>query len=112
MSCSGRSPRPVCHRQRFHDLRHAFATLQLEAGADLFEVSRALRARLHHNHGQRLRALDGPDGRALSRTDERYSRELEGYNEGYRPKREAPPAMPRGAVSCVDSMVSDQGLEP
>jgi integrase len=29
-------------RQRFHDLRHAFATLQLEAGADVFEVSRAL----------------------------------------------------------------------
>lgn len=29
-------------RQRFHDLRHAFATLQLDAGADLFEVSRAL----------------------------------------------------------------------
>ncbi len=29
-------------RQRFHDLRHAFATLQLEAGADLFDVSRAL----------------------------------------------------------------------
>jgi integrase len=28
--------------QRFHDLRHAFATLQLEAGADVFEVSRAL----------------------------------------------------------------------
>lgn len=29
-------------RQRFHDLRHAFVTLQLEAGADLYEVSRAL----------------------------------------------------------------------
>jgi integrase len=29
-------------RQRFHDLGHAFATLQLEAGADVFEVSRAL----------------------------------------------------------------------
>jgi integrase len=29
-------------RQRFHDLRHTFATLQLEAGGDLFEVSRAL----------------------------------------------------------------------
>ena len=29
-------------RQRLHDLRHAFATLQLEAGADVFEVSRAL----------------------------------------------------------------------
>jgi len=29
-------------RQRFHDLRHAFATLHLEAGADLFEVSPAL----------------------------------------------------------------------
>jgi integrase len=29
-------------RQRFHDLRHAFATLQLEAGADRFSVSRAL----------------------------------------------------------------------
>lgn len=28
--------------QRFHDLRHAYATLQLEAGADLFHVSRAL----------------------------------------------------------------------
>ena len=28
--------------QRFHDLRHAFATLHLEAGADLFEVSPAL----------------------------------------------------------------------
>ena len=29
-------------RQRFHDLRHAFATLQLGAGAELHEVSRAL----------------------------------------------------------------------
>lgn len=29
-------------RQRFHDLRHAYASLQLEAGADLFEVNRAL----------------------------------------------------------------------
>jgi integrase len=29
-------------QQRFHDLRHAYATLQLEAGADLFHVSRAL----------------------------------------------------------------------
>jgi integrase len=28
--------------QRFHDLRHAFATLQLDAGAELLEVSRAL----------------------------------------------------------------------
>jgi integrase len=28
--------------QRFHDLRHAYATLQLEAGADLFQVSRSL----------------------------------------------------------------------
>lgn len=28
--------------QRFHDLRHAFATLQLEDGADLADVSRAL----------------------------------------------------------------------
>lgn len=29
-------------QQRFHDLRHAYATLQLEAGADLFHVSRTL----------------------------------------------------------------------
>jgi integrase len=29
-------------KAKFHDLRHAFATLQLEAGADLFSVSRAL----------------------------------------------------------------------
>jgi integrase len=29
-------------RQRFHDLRHAFATLALEAGEDLHAVSRAL----------------------------------------------------------------------
>lgn len=29
-------------RQRWHDLRHCFATLQLESGAELFEVSRAL----------------------------------------------------------------------
>ena len=29
-------------RQGFHDLRHAYANLQLEAGAELFEVSRAL----------------------------------------------------------------------
>lgn len=29
-------------RQRFHDLRHAFATLMLEAGEDLAVVSRSL----------------------------------------------------------------------
>jgi integrase len=29
-------------QQRFHDLRHAYATLQLERGADIFHVSRAL----------------------------------------------------------------------
>jgi len=29
-------------RQRFHDLRHAHATLRLEAGDDLFAVSRSL----------------------------------------------------------------------
>ena len=28
--------------QRFHDLRHAFATWQLSTGADLHDVSRAL----------------------------------------------------------------------
>jgi integrase len=29
-------------RQRFHDLRHAHATLRLEAGDDLYSVSRSL----------------------------------------------------------------------
>jgi integrase len=29
-------------RQRFHDLRHAYATLRIEAGAELVDVSRNL----------------------------------------------------------------------
>lgn len=50
-------------RQRLHDLRHAFATLQLEAGADVFEVSRALGhasiATTANTYGHFTRAMAG-----------------------------------------------------
>ena len=32
----------MCHYQRFHDLRHAYATLMIEDGEDLAVVSKSL----------------------------------------------------------------------
>jgi site-specific recombinase XerD len=40
--CQALLARTGLPRQRFHDLCHAYATLLLEAGADLYEVSRGL----------------------------------------------------------------------
>ena len=54
-------------RQRFHDLRHAYATLMLEAGEDLASLSRSLgHANLsttadvyaHHTAGMAARSAD------------------------------------------------------
>ncbi len=101
-------------RQRFHDLRHAFATLQLEAGAELFEVSRALG---HADLSTTANVYAHYTDAMATRTAERMSGILgvrptvRGTNGGTG-QTMALPGSPRRGHFVLRSMVGAKGFEP
>lgn len=75
-------------RQRFHDLRHAYATLTLEAGEDLAMVSREPRSLEHLDDGRQLRARHARDAGTLRGAHRPDARRVKC---GYGRNQEAPP---------------------
>ncbi len=85
--------------QRFHDLRHAAATLLLEAGEELGVVSRILGHATVSLTMDTYSHLTDRMTRARSRPDGRHSRSGVGVQRGYRPEFERPSGGDRRAIS-------------
>jgi hypothetical protein len=91
-------------RRRWHDLRHYAAATMLEAGADLYIVSRTLG---HASISTTANVSCHITPVILRRSADLMARALSGWKigvkMGVKPDSGRPPGIPSGAVSCVIS---------
>ena len=96
-------------RQPFHQLRHACATLLLESGEELANISKLLGHSSRH-HGGLLRPPDARHQPPRGRPDWRHTRGL-GGTQVVRPAIERPPDPPGGPFHA-QNVARPEGLEP